>query len=145
MFASMRVAVKQGMKAPHKTILLLSVIELIEDGFIQSNHIKLSDKLIEKFKQNWNKYVGNSTVFQADIGKPFWHLQSEPFWKLISHNGIEVTKDNISGSKYSISNLRKNVAYAEIDKELFELLKNRATIERMKTLIFTIHLDRNYA
>ncbi len=127
MFASMRVAVKHGMKAPHKAILLHSVIELIEGGFIQSNQIELSDMLIEKFKQCWDKYIGRSTVFQADIGKPFWHLQGEPFWKLISHSGTEVTKDNITGSKYSISNLRKNVAYAEIDEELFELLQSQGT------------------
>ena len=131
----MRVAVKHGMKAPHKAILILSVIELIEDGLIQSNQILLSNILIEKFKQCWDRYIGNSTVFQADIGKPFWHLQSEPFWKLISHNGTEVTKDNISGSKYSISNLRKNVAYAEIDEELFELLQKEVTRTSFKEII----------
>ncbi len=135
MFASMRTAVKNGKRAPHKAILLLSVIELIEDGLIQSNQIELSDMLIKKFKQCWDIYIGNSTVFQSDIGKPFWHLQSEPFWKLISHSGTQVTKDSISGSKYPINNLRKNVAYAEIDKELFELLQEEVTRATFKEII----------
>ena len=97
--SSLRTAKKDGVKAPHKPILLLSIIDLIERGLITNKHIELSDSLIRTFDYNWCKYVGHSKLYNSVIGTPFWHMQNESFWKLVSYNGTEVTKENVSGGK----------------------------------------------
>ena len=77
--SSLKTAKMAGVKAPHKPILLLSVINLIELGVITFNPIELSEVLERQFNQNWAKYVGDSLLFHAKIATPFWHLQNEPF------------------------------------------------------------------
>ena len=50
---------------------------------------------------------------------PFYHMQHEPFWKLIRKVDAPA-----SGRKFyaSIKSLRMNFVYAEMDEELFELM-----------------------
>lgn len=40
-FSSLHTAMKLGKPAPHKALLLLSVIDLVERGIIIDNHIEL--------------------------------------------------------------------------------------------------------
>ncbi len=142
--SSLKTAKITGVKAPHKPILLLSVIDLVERGVITSNHIEFSEALERQFAQNWTRYVGDSLLFQSKIATPFWHLQNEPFWRLISCNGVEMTKENIVGSMYSVNNLRKQVKYAEIDSELFELLQDYDDREKIKGLLLNTYLNDKY-
>lgn len=108
--SSLRTAKMAGKRAPHKPILLLTIIDLTERGVTTSNHIKLSDALIRSFEYNWSRYVGDSILFKPLICTQFWHLQNEPFWKLISHSGTEMTKESVLSAKYSVGSLRKHVA-----------------------------------
>ncbi len=137
-FTSLHTAKRKGYKAPHKAVLLLSVIDLVEEGTIDTPHIELSDRLERKFHRIWTKYLGNSSVFTADVTKPFYHMQHEPFWKLVSHEEasfpmaaephpfVESTKTShpLPKGGYSIRAMRKAFAYAEMDNLLFELLQN---------------------
>ena len=77
---------QKGVKAPHKAIMLLSVIDLVEYGVITSNKIEFSERLEKQFQHNWLRYVGQSDVFQPRVGTPFWHLHYEPFWKLVPYS-----------------------------------------------------------
>lgn len=139
--SSLRTSKMAGVKVPHKSILLLCIIELIEYDDINSNHIELSESLERAFTRNRMRYVGDSLLFKPSIGTPFWHLHSESFWRLISHNGTEVTKESVSGAKYSVGSLRKNVAYAEIDKELFELFQSEYARAKIKVLLISTYLS----
>ena len=133
-----------GKPTPHKAVLLLSIIEMIEKGKISSNMIKLTDKLIESFKRLWDQYVGDIATLQPKIITPFWHMQSEPFWRLMSHTGTEVTSDNIIGSPYSISNIRKRVICVDMDSQLFELLKNYDTREKIRAVLISTYLQHTH-
>ncbi len=130
-----------GKRAPHKPILLLSIIDLIERGVITSRHIELSDSLVDTFKHNWTRYVGDSVLFRPVVGTPFWHLQNEPFWKLISHSGTVITKDNMPNAKYSVGSIRANIAYAEIDTELFALMQNEDARAQLRVLLISTYLN----
>lgn len=57
----------KGVKAPHKAIMLLSVIDLVEYGAITSNKIDFSERLEKQFQHNWSRYVGQSEVFQPRV------------------------------------------------------------------------------
>lgn len=90
-FSNLRTAKKLGLPAPHKAVLLLSVIELVEMGVITGNRIELSERLEKTFQKLWKRYVGTSVVFQAKVATPFWHLQNEPFWNLYLNNGKDLS------------------------------------------------------
>lgn len=137
---SLHTNTQKGYPAPHKPILLLSILDLIESGGISSNHIFLSDNLIDKFHSNWNRYVGNNPLFTPDIGKPFWHLRNEPFWKLIPFEGGDDFLESIKKTNpYSIKKLRTIIRYAELDPDFFSQIKDHQTRVELR-----IHLIETY-
>ena len=107
--------------APHKPIMLISIIELIQKGFIDTNKIFISPELVLAFKNNWNKLVDTPHI--PNFALPFFHLKNEPFWHLATYSGLEGVLTNSKSIK-SFKSLKENVIFAEIDKELFELLSN---------------------
>lgn len=119
-----------GGKAPYQPLLLLSVLELIEQRLIQENKIYLSLELISTFAKFRSQL--STPNYQADLAQPFFFLSraKKPFWYLEPKTGAENILE--SGVKLNRLNLlRKNVAHAKLDDELFDLAKspvNRATL-----------------
>lgn len=108
-------------RAPHKPILLLSVIQLVKNGSITSNKIFITADLILAFKRNWKQLVDTNHI--PNFALPFFHLKSEPFWHLVSKGGKKLTLTKSKSIK-SFKYLKENIAYAEIDRELYILLQN---------------------
>lgn len=136
-FEKMKRAIMRGVKAPHKPILLLAILNLCQRGIIKDNHIVLSSELVEEFKRLWRLYIGeqntgdsifvaegltmdHSYPFKCSIKNPYYHLQHEPFWRLVKN---EKGKERKSYS--SLKSLRDSFAYAEIDQDLYDLMVNR--------------------
>ncbi|GHA43311.1 HNH endonuclease [Salinimicrobium marinum] len=120
-FKKLRCALVKGMgKAPHKPILLLSIIQLIAKGAIMSNRIFITADLLLSFKQNWNQLV--ETNHTRNFSLPFFHLRSEPFWYLAAKPGKEMVTTSSKSIK-SFKNLKETIAFAEIDRDLFFLLQ----------------------
>lgn len=136
-FSNLRTAKKLGLPAPHKAVLLLSVMELVEAGVIAGNRIELSERLETTFLKLWKRYVGTSVVFQAKVATPFWHLQNEPFWNLYLNNGNDLSTVT---SPYSVSRLRENT-HAIIDQELFELMRDEDSRARLRVLLISQYLQ----
>lgn len=126
-----------GKPAPHKALLLLSVIDLVERGIITDCRVLLSDSLEKQFKHNTTRLLGESILFQPKISYPYYHMRSEPFWQLVSPTGGQVQDI----SNYSMGNLRKHIAYARIDEELFELLKNPNVRAKLRVVLISTYLD----
>ena len=76
LFQCLNVNKQRGVVAPHKAIMLLSVIDLVEYGVITSNQIEFSERLEQQFQHNWSRYVGQSDVLQprsARTGDNIWY------------------------------------------------------------------------
>ena len=132
---------QKGVKAPHKAIMLLSVIDLVEYGVIWSNRIEFSERLEQQFQHNWSRYVGQSDVFQPRVGTPFWHLNNESFWRLVPYEGgDEAIAIHLQGNPYAPGTTRKLIRYAEIDKELFDLLQNESNRAKLRTTLIKHYL-----
>ncbi len=107
--------------APHKPILLLAITNLIERSEINSNLITVSPELVLEFKDLWSKLV--ITPHLANFALPFFHMKSEPFWKLVSKRGMDfpITSSN---SIRSLRGLKEALAYAEMSKDIFTLMSD---------------------
>ena len=137
----------KGEIAPHKPIMLLSVMDLIEAGFITSNKIEFSEMLEERFKSNWKRHVKEDSVYKPIAGTPFWHLNYEPFWRLVPFCGGEETLAQLKKSNpYSSGTIRKNIRYAEIDSELFELMKDVVGRKELRMVLAnTVHCNAAFS
>lgn len=116
--------------APHKPIMILSVISNIEIGLIKSNKILITTELVGVFKELWSSLVA-SERHHCIFAMPFYHLRTEAFWELIAKKGFENTVQSKIAMK-SFSNLQSAINYAEIDIELFNFLNNKEEREIIK-------------
>ena len=135
-FSALNTMKMQGKPAPHKALLLLSVIDLVEQGFIIDSNIQLSDILEERFKYYASQYVGNNSAYDPKINYPYYHMRTEPFWKLVSTTADPVSDIN----NYSTSNLKKHIAYARIDVELKELLKDSNARTKLRSVLISNYI-----
>ncbi len=124
-FSNLHANKQRGKSAPHKAIMLLSVIKLIASKRIVTNKIVFTEELQHCFLSTWKQHIGESAVFKPAVGTPFWHLNSEPFWRLVPFVGGDDTIATLQkGNPYSIKAICENIRYAQIDQELFLLLQN---------------------
>lgn len=135
---SLNRATVKGLKAPHKPILLLSVIESIAFGEITENKIEISPLLVARFKDNWNRLV-KSDVFQPNFATPFFHMHKEGFWKLKTFLGKEIHITS-SHSIKSFPDLKETVQYAYLDSIFFSLLR----ISKNRELFYTALMEKYF-
>lgn len=115
--------------APHKPVLILAIIEGIQEGDIFNNRIEINPDLVLSFKDIWSKVV--FTEHTANFALPFFHMRSEPFWRLVSLHGMDVPVTKSKSIK-SLTALKDSLAFAEIDKQLFVLLMDPISREVIK-------------
>lgn len=72
----------KGCYAPHKVMMIMAIMELVESGQISSNVIHLDKELKDKFKEVWKKVVPERSPFKCEYRNPFTYMDSEPFWDL---------------------------------------------------------------
>lgn len=159
LFSNLHTAKVKGQKAPHKAILLLAIIELIEKEIINSTHIELSEELVECFKETWKCNLGHFSIFCSDIAKPFFHMQHESFWKLVDYEEACVkmvaedsmwidddkSKKTLPNGSYSLRTMRQTFAYAEIDNTLFQLLHNANARAMLRGILINEYLKNQPA
>jgi putative restriction endonuclease len=129
-FAKLNVNRNKGNIAPHKPVLLLAVIELIEQNKIQDNRIYLFPELIATFLKYWTSLV--TTDHRSNISLPFFHLKGDRFWHLIANMGYE---GSLSSLNPSLSSLRNAVNYASLDPELFSLLLDSSSRTQLASIL----------
>ena len=124
--------------APHKPILLLSVIDGIEQGRIKSEKIYITPELIASFKDNWSLLV--TTEHIPTFALPFFHLKNEKgeFWKLKANTGYEKTLA-ITKTISSFKMLNEMIQYAEIDKEFFALLSETESRNELRKILLATY------
>jgi putative restriction endonuclease len=108
-------------QAPHKPILLLTILQLYRNKLIQDNCIFLTPELIALFNSTWSVLV--STRHDCRISYPFYYLKSDKFWKLIPNPGFDNVNQMGSVMK-SFSSLNAAVDHAEIENDLFSLMQD---------------------
>lgn len=153
-FSSLHTAKVKGYKAPHKAVLLLAIIDLIEEGIICTPNISLSDELNDKFNEIWHRYLGTSAIFKSDICKPYFHMQHESFWRLVENEDILLDmaaepnlmsksmnrQKELPKGNYSIKAMRRAFAYAMIDNKLFLLLHNNDARAMLRVVLINTYL-----
>ena len=122
-FAKLRVDRTHGI-APHKPILLLSILQAYQNNLIPDKRIYITPELVGLFKSNWSILV--TSDHNCRISYPFYYLKTSKFWKLIPKQGFE-NIDKMGSIMSSFTSLKAAVDYALIDADLFNLMKVQDT------------------
>lgn len=130
-----------GKVALSKPLYITSIIEAIEWDALTENEIKISNEFIRKrFGQLYEQVNGNRKGYEVSFFvRPFFHLSSASFYRLIWKQGVEQSnKASTPSAKY----LRENLLYAKLDDELWELLQDAESREYIKQNIIRRYLTK---
>ncbi len=114
-----------------KPVLLLALIDGIDKGVFVSNRFTINEWLEERYLSLMIQYTKESQFdTPAGIEKPFWHLESDGFWHLLSN-------EERSGKSKTPSKLwlKEHVEYARFDDELWILLQHQEWRTRLRDYI----------
>lgn len=140
-FANLSVGATKGRKLPHKAILLLALMNLIETGVITGNRIGLDKVILNAFSNTWNIYFDTKV---PTVWTPFYHLKGESFWHFKANGNEGKLTDLLSfGGTPSIGKMRTIIKYAYIDKALFDYMENDRCRDKLRTVLLNKYIGRN--
>ena len=145
---------KSGHYAPHKPVLLLAIMQMIEERNITNPDIQLSEGLVAEFRKQWNTYLTGRNGYTCNIAMPFLHMQSEPFWRLVTHEESLQQKVQESSSdaerrkmilkcNASVKAIRSTFSHANIDPTLFKLMQDETLRTYFKFVIWEKYLKQD--
>ena len=112
-----------------KLFLLLSVLDLIDEGIVRDNKFQLTDDFIDAYKQNSTTFLSNSYDI-TPIWKPFYFFASDGIWKIIWVD----EKRKIS----SVKSIKQYISYASLEEDFWLLLQNETNRLFIKEEIISI-------
>ncbi|MBM4418414.1 MAG: EVE domain-containing protein [Chloroflexi bacterium] len=124
-------------RAPHKALLLLAVIDLVDSGQLSDAQIEASDALVGRYEQLWRCALPGRTP--AGVVEPFTHLVSDGFWHLVGPNGV-LSRETALGIR-SLVQLRATIVGAAVDSQLFDLLMDPEVRPRLRQALLETYFD----
>ncbi|MBW1803662.1 MAG: HNH endonuclease [Deltaproteobacteria bacterium] len=121
-------------RAPHKPLLLLSIMDLIAQGVINENFIEPSFELVDTFNTYYSSVMPLGS--KTSMAYPFSRLQTDGFWQRVTKPGFD---SEIEYNIKSMPRLREVLLGARMDEELFQLMCNPETRERLRAVLIDIY------
>lgn len=119
--AALRIDRARGNPAPHKPLLLLVIMEMMEKGEIQNAEVSLSPDIAFRFSVFWSA-VAQRRKQRPEVRLPFHYLKSSGIWQPLTTQG-EPSPDK---------KLTKSI---RIDKGFFECLSNQRFRDRARRVL----------
>lgn len=130
----LRVDRAAGTPAPHKPILLLAVLDMIEQSLIIDGKVVLSPDLAFRFLSYWDVVAARARrLGRAEL--PFFYLRSDGVWSLVAIPGLEAVLEAFRPT--SVDRLNKVVSHAEINSDFLMLLRSPSGLDRARQAILS--------
>ena len=138
--------------APHKPCLLLAVLDLVEFGAVMNGRVEYAQILETGFFPTYfSKALGVTPQDPAWGNRyrpyyPFWYLQNDPqnerrkFWRLQPRPGRERQFNAMQPKVPTHRTIELNVAYAELDPDLFTLMLDSDSRMQIRNAILERYL-----
>lgn len=129
-FTALRVDPDKGRgRAPHKPLLLLAVLDLLEDGFLQDGWVERSPDLVVRFQNFW-PIVEPRRQNKGDIRMPFHALSNDGIWQVFDTEGRP-------------SRTKETSTRARIEPDVLSLFGDAVFRARLRRLLVTTYFPVN--
>ena len=118
-FQKLRVDRAARTPAPHKPLLLLVILDLVECGELATPKIRLTPELAFRFLGYW-EIVAARGRHLGRVELPFFYLKSDGILRLVAHDGLDAALASIRPT--SVELLNRVIDYAELPEDLFALM-----------------------
>jgi putative restriction endonuclease len=119
--ATLRIDRARGNPAPHKPLLLLVIMEMVEKGEIESAEVTLSPDIAFRFSVFWS-VVAPRRKQRPEVRLPFHYLSSSGIWQPLTAQG-ELSPD------------KKLTSMIRIDQSFFEWLSNERFRDKARRVL----------
>ena len=140
LFYDLHTGVVGNHERPHKPIMLLAVMDLIESGVIKDNLIPFSTALRERFTYYFDT-VGSSDDRDTPWN-PYFYLRSESFWSHVPTTGNEAVFKALS-SPPTLGQLSTIIEGATLNTTLWEALSETSTRSRLRDVIISRYFPQH--
>lgn len=124
-------------RAPHKPLLLLSVLDLAASGLLPANRIELNDDLAEVYRASWKAILPG---IKGSVILPFFFLRSQPFWHLVSKRGKE-REASVVRHINSWKRFTDIFEGATLDEELFMYMQEPQAREVLRSVLLETYFS----
>lgn len=136
LFQSLNVSTLFGTPAPHKPILLIAIMNLIERGYYHTSVIMPGAVLEGEFDTVWKSLVPKDCKYSCNYWTSFWYMRLEPFWTIVPKSGCSVDgKDWLSEKE-----AKSMITGARLDENLFQLMQSPAARKELKQALIEKYL-----
>lgn len=111
---------QKGVRAPHKPLLTLI---LLSRAMVEDNPKVAFGEVSEQLTKLLKEFGPSRKSHHPEF--PFWHLQTEGFWKVESPSSLETRKGSSSPTKAALS---KDGVFGELSPELWKALKSESIL-----------------
>ena len=125
--------------APHKPILLLAILDLVERNGVRENWIRLTPELVAAFHALWRVVVPAET-WSERIVYAFRYLIRDRFWMLYKNGAIVDVGD--LGHPTSISQLNVVADAGRFSNDLWSLIQDRSARDVLRQTLLTVYFGQ---
>ncbi|WP_133161746.1 hypothetical protein [Deinococcus koreensis] len=137
--SSMKRGSRDGRQRPHKPIMWLVVLNLLDSSYIRENKIVFDEKLVAEFKNLFSEYALGDDLPQPS--QPFFHLRSSGIWHHKINLGEENYYNSLTTSGGGTKRILKAIQYAYLDDEVYTYLQNSINRDRLRAEVLTLLHD----
>lgn len=137
-FSALHCNRQKGLVAPHKALMLMTVLDCIEDGSLTRNCIVPSKPFVDRFVDYWDLYVPKESAFKPSWENPFWHLQYDGFWTIKCLSGDAVLQ--LVEKAPRRSEIEDLGLYAVLEEGLWDLLQNGVARDALRGVLISTYL-----
>lgn len=123
-------------RAPHKPVLLLTLLDAVEQGIIKDNLVPITPELAALFRQHWQGLVLPDTC-QEKMNLPFRHLLHDGFWELVK-DGLPQTAKMV-GEPSSLMQLAQRVDGGRFSPDLWPLVQEPVARQALRTQLLSTY------
>jgi len=116
---------------PHKPVLLLSIIDLLDRKLIRDNQVPFNEELVATFKRYFA--VVKARDDKPTIENPFYFLAGDKFWQLFAANRREpLYEEGQARSAPGPAQLRRQGVVGRFDEGLWTLLSDAVSRHQLR-------------
>ena len=123
--------------APHKPVLLLSILDEIDRGHVTDNEIHLTVELVAAFRENWAVLPLPPGNWLERIWNPYRYLLQDGFWELVK-DGQALSGQEV-GQPNSVNDMRRRADYAKFSPDLWETLQDKAARKMLRQHLLQVY------
>lgn len=124
---------RKSRPAPHKLIMLLAVLDLVESGLLRENCIHFDDHLIRQYK--FQHQTHSPPEFWCQPSLPYFHLRTSGFWHHRVKAGRQKAYDELTTSGGGSKRISENIEYAYLSDFAWRVVSDSQQREQLRSAI----------